>query len=324
MIIAVTGAAGLLGNNLCRILSEQGHEVRALIHHDSTSLEAVNIEFYKGDVLNLDSLYLLCEGADAVFHCAAKISIDGDPDGSVFKININGTANVIEACIQQNVARMVHFSSIHALQAEPHTDVIDEYTPYAGPKAFKYDQSKSQAEQLVMEAVETRGLNAIVINPTGIIGPFDFKPSLTGQLLLDLGKGSMPALVKGGYDFVDVRDVANAAIEAMLNSVNGEKYLLSGRWYSIKEIATVFSKISGKKVPKLVLPLWVAQLSLPFIRLWSKISGGAPLYTRESLEILKHGKTISHVKAEKELGFKPRSLEETIKDSWAFLKELKK
>lgn len=320
MIIAVTGAAGLLGNNLCRELIAKGHSVRALIYNDSTSLYGLDLELFKGDILNRNSLYLLCDGADAVFHCAAKISIDGDPDGSVFKTNVGGTANIIEACLAQKVGRLIHFSSIHALAAESGKDVLDEDTPYAGLDAFKYDQSKSQSEQMVLEAVKNNDLNAVIVNPTGIIGPYDFKPSFTGQLLIDLAKGRLPALVKGGYDFVDVRDVVVAAINA-LQAPKGEKYLLSGRWYSIREIADTFSKISGKKVPKLVLPLWVATFSLPLIRLWSKITGAAPLFTRESLEILKHGQTISHAKAARELAFTPRSLEDTLRDSWEFLKD---
>jgi dihydroflavonol-4-reductase len=320
MKIAITGAAGLLGNNLCRTLLEQGHELRALIHTDSNSLDGLVVEKLKGDVLDIDSLYKLCDGVDAVFHCAAKISIAGDPDGSVFKVNVEGTKNIIAACLQQKVGRLVHFSSIHALQGGAGDELIDESTPYAGPEAFKYDQSKAQAEQLVLNAVKTSGLNAIVINPTGIIGPNDFAPSYTAKLLLDLYKGKIPALVNGGYDFLDVRDVVNTAIIALEKAPAGATYLLSGRWYSIKEIGATFAKISGKAAPRMIMPMWVAKFGLPFIQLWARLSKTEPLYTRESLDILGHGKAISHAKAKAELGFEPRGLEETIQDTWAFLK----
>jgi len=168
------------------------------------------------------------------------------------------------------------------------------------------------------------GLNAVVLSPTAIIGPSDPEPSLIGNAVLDIYNHKIPSLVPGGYDWVDVRDIVNAAISAIENGRTGEKYLLAGHWHSLKEFSALIQQHSNRKTVKTVFPLWSARLGLPFISFYSKMSGTKPLYTSESLTIISEGnRSISNSKARKELGFAPRPLSDTIHDLLDWFKESK-
>ena len=166
------------------------------------------------------------------------------------------------------------------------------------------------------------GFDAIVLCPTAIIGPVDYEPSLTGKAMLELYNQKIPALVPGGYNWVDVRDVVNGCIAAIEKGRKGEKYLLSGQWRSLKDVASIITTSTGMKTTSVIMPFWVAQFGLPFITAYSKIAGVEPLYTSESLGIIKNGnRYISNEKARKELGFNPRKLEDTINDLFAWFRK---
>jgi dihydroflavonol-4-reductase len=316
MIISVTGANGHVGVNLCDTLTRLGHTVRALSHNHDWGLKCLRCEIVKGDVLNKDSLLNLISGSDVVFHLAAKISIKGDPDESVRKINVDGTRNITEVAMETGVKRLIHFSSIHAFHHGPTDQLLDEDQPLVGPEAFAYDRSKADGERAVKEAAN-KGLNAVILNPTAIIGPMDYEPSLMGKALLQIYRRQIPSLVPGGYNWVDVRDVVRAAISAISKGNAGEKFLLSGHYHTLIEVAQLIQKHTGVKTTRMISPFWMAKAGLPFITAYSKIAGAEPLYTSESLQILmKSNKNISHLKASRELDFNPRSLDETIKDSF--------
>ena len=321
MKIAVTGANGHVGVNLCKALIEQGHQVKALTHRHSQGLKFIPVTIVKGDLLEKSSLIPLLSDVDVVFHLAAKISITGDPDGMVARINTEGTMNMLSAAIECKVKRFIHFSSIHAFQQHPQNQALDETRPLVMNEGFAYDRSKAAGERAVMAAVKG-GLDAVVLSPTAIIGPADPEPSLIGNALIDIYNNKIPSLVPGGYDWVDVRDIVDAAITAMEKGRTGEKYLLSGQWRSLQEFSGLIQHHTGKKTVHTVLPMWIARVGLPFITLYSKISGTKPLYTSESLTIIAEGnRMISNSKAKKELGFNPRPLTETIGDSLSWLKE---
>jgi dihydroflavonol-4-reductase len=321
MNIAVTGANGHVGINLCIALQEKGHFVRALNHTNDFGLKHIKVESYKGDLLNKDSLKSFLTDIDVVVHLAAKISIKGDPDGSVQKINVEGTRNILEIARQIGIKRFIHFSSIHAFQQEPLDEELDEMRPIVDSGAFAYDRSKADGERMVLAAAKD-GFDAIVLCPTAIIGPVDYEPSLVGKAMLELYNHQIPALVPGGYNWVDVRDVVNGCISAIEKGRSGEKYLLSGQWRSLKDVTTLITKYTGVKTTSVIMPFWLAQFGLPFITAFSMITRGEPLYTKESLEIIKNGnRNISNAKACNELGFNPRKLEETIKDLFIWFRE---
>jgi dihydroflavonol-4-reductase len=314
MIIAVTGANGHVGVNLCDTLTKQGHEVRALTHDHNSFLEGIPLRQFRGDLLDLESLRTFVDGADVVFHLAAKISIRGDRDGNVWKVNTDGPRNMVETAKAAGVKKFVHFSSIHAFQQYPSGQVLDEHRALVGETGFAYDRSKATGERIVKEASRD-GLDAVIINPCAIIGPHDPKPSLTGKAVISLINHQIPALVPGGYNWVDVRDVVNGAISASQRGVKGEKYLLSGNWCSLPDLSSMLARLSGAKTPRKVMPFWLARLGLPFITSYSRIAGSEPLYTGESLTILNEGsRMISSDKARRELDYKTRSLETTLSD----------
>ena len=321
MKIAVTGANGHVGVNLCKALLKQGHEVNALTHFHDQGLKHLPVTIIQGNILDKQSLIPLLKDVDVVYHLAAKISITGDPDGMVARINIEGTRNIIAAAFECNVKRFIHFSSIHAFRQQPQSQTLDETRPLVEHEGFAYDRSKADGERAVMEAI-TKGLDALVLSPTAIIGPADPEPSLVGNAVIDIYNHKIPSLVPGGYDWVDVRDVVTAAVSAICKGRKGEKYLHSGHWHSLQDFSEMIRFHTGRKTVNTILPMWIARAGLPFINLYGKISDTKPLYTSESLTILSEGnRMISNAKAIQELNFNPRPFSETIKDILTWMKE---
>src|SRR5688572_20469851 len=170
MKIAVTGASGQIGVCLVKELIKEGHEVKALIYDSTRGLENQNVDFIYGNVLNAEDCDRLCADAEVVFHLAAIVSINGDPKGHVWNVNVNGTRNILNACVKHRVKKLVHFSSIHAYSTHPVHEPLDESRPLASGKAFPYEKSKAEAQRMVLEYVKLHKLNASVINPTGVLG----------------------------------------------------------------------------------------------------------------------------------------------------------
>ena len=230
MTVVVTGASGHIGLNLVRALVAEKRSVRAVVHHNHQVLDGLGVEIVTGDVTDMASLTRALEGADVVYHLAGVISLLRNESPLVEKINIQGTRNVIEACRSSHVKRLVHFSSIHAINPEPLDVPVDENHPLIqGHRYPPYDLSKAEAQREIRKAIAA-GLNAVVVNPTGVFGPYDYQPSFFGTALLMMANGQMPALIDGGFDWVDARDVAQGAILAEQKAPSGSEYLLSGHW----------------------------------------------------------------------------------------------
>jgi dihydroflavonol-4-reductase len=321
MKVSVTGASGHVGFCLCKQLIKQGAQVRALVHQNKNRLREAGVEIFSGNILDKQTLIPLFTGVEVVYHLAAQISIDKKEYKRVYETNVQGTANVVAACKDAGVKRLVHFSTIHTLKSFGTDDILDETNPLIPASKIIYENSKAGAERLVINA-SAEGLDAVILNPTAIIGPYDFQPSYLGQALIKIYKNQLPMLVQGGYNFVDVRDVADAAILAATNGRSGERYILSGKWLSLKDLSVKIGELTNRKTPEFLAPTWLAKAGLPFIQSWAKLSGNHPLYTAESLEILKHSsKNISNLKAINELGFNPRPIGETLKDTFDWFKE---
>lgn len=321
MKIAVTGGTGQIGTVLIRMLLEQGHEVSALLRSWEGGLKNLPIRKVQGDTTDPASLDTLLEGNEIVMHLAAIVSITGDQGGLVRKTNFEGTCNVVEACLKNKIRKLIHFSSVHAYDSYPHDTPMDETRPLVGPDGYAYDRSKSDAQAYVQKAVKERGLDAVIINPTAVLGPYDYRPSIKGQLMIDFYKGKIPVLTPGGYDWVDSRDVCDAAIRAIEHGKTGESYLCSGQYYTIRDFAALIGKVIDRKMPTLVMPFGVLKAAVPFVEAWARLSGKQPLYTRESIDALMEGNPhVSHAKAARDLGYHPRPLEETLRDTYAWLK----
>ena len=232
-MIVVTGASGLVGGNLVRAQLSQGRPVRALVHHDRRALDGLDVETASADLNDPASLEQAFRGAQVVYHLASTISIRMDNWDELERVNVNGTRSVVEACLRCGVRRLVYFSSIHAYQQEPFDQPLDEGRPLLTDSSIPpYERSKAAAELIARQAPQ-RGLDTVIIIPTAILGPYDFRPSYLGQALQLLMHGRIAALVPGGYDWVDVRDVVNGAMQAERLAPSGARYILSGHWQYI-------------------------------------------------------------------------------------------
>jgi dihydroflavonol-4-reductase len=319
MLVAVTGASGHLGAHLVRRLLARGDRVRALLHgdHPATALRGLGVEVVHGDVLDPATLPGLVEGADVVFHLAAWISIDGDHGGKVTRVNVEGPRNVVAAAAAAGCRRVVHVSSVHAIDLRVHREV-DETTPRTlAPDRDPYDRSKALGELAALDEAEKRGIGIVVVRPTGCMGPLDFGPSLFGGALLGMLRGSFPALVAGGFDWVDMRDVADGALAALERGRDGEVYLLGCERWSIRDLAEMACEVTGRRPPP-VIPYGLAYTVAPVAELWGRATGTKARFTRAALHALECFPHVSWAKAHAELGYAPRPIRTTVVDtaSW--------
>lgn len=320
MKIAITGASGHVGANLCRYLLDAGHKVTALVHTHNVCVENSGLRVIKGDLLKKDSLKALVEGAEVVYHLAAGIPIYKNAPIE-YEINLTGTENILKVSQSNSIKRFIHFSSIHAFKRKPMEQELNENRALDVSSSFDYVRSKALAEKMVTEA-NGKGLETIVLSPTAVIGPHDYKPSLLGDAVIRFYKGKAPALIPGGYDWVDVRDLCIAAIHAIEMGQPGEKYILSGHWRSLKEMTDIIHRLGGAKPPLLTVPFAIAMASAPLLNLYSKIRKQSPLYTNVTLDaVARSHRIISSRKAKTTLKYSPRPFEETVADTIRWFKE---
>ncbi len=320
MKIAITGAGGHIGVNLCRQLMDAGHEVRALIHEHSGGIDHLQIETVQGNLFDVESLERLVKGAEIVFHLAASISIH-KRDPLTYKTNMKGTENILKICRESAVRRFIHFSSIHAIKHEPFDRELNESRELDIDSKFDYVRSKALAEKLVLET-NGDGLETMVLSPTAVIGPEDHKPSILGDAIIRFYNHKNPALIPGGYDWADVRDISAAATNAIETGVPGEKYILAGHWKSLGDLAEVVHRCGGAKPPMMTVPFVLAKATAPFLNLYSKIRNQEPLYTTLTLDaVAKSHQNISCKKAKMTLNYQLRPFEESIRDTIEWFKK---
>ena len=321
-IYVVTGGTGHIGVSLIRLLIAQDKRVRLFILPGDPllGLKDLPLEIVEGDVRDYASLKKAFEGAEVVFHLASFVSIGSYHKNLVWRINVDGVRNVIKACLTCKVGRLVYMSSIHAFEEPPVGSPILETKDF-GPEHVMgtYAKTKAEATRLVLQAVKEKGLDAVIVHPTGVFGPFDYKPSHTGQLIRDFMAGRLHAYTDGTYDYVDVRDVAEGALAAANMGRKGENYILSGEQITVKEMMDMLEEITGKPAPRLWLPLWLARVTAPASELYYKILKRPPLYTPYSIFTLSSNSLTSHDKATKEWGYHPRRVKESIFDAVKWL-----
>ena len=323
----VTGAAGHLGNTVVRMLAEKGKKVRSLVLPGEKHIEAVSAlsEIFTGDVRDKVSMRTFFQTDDdiqkIVIHCAGIVSIASKFEQRVYDVNVSGTKNIVGLCKEYGVHKLVYVSSVHAIPELSPGQVITEIDSF-DPKLVKglYAKTKAEATAFVLQAAE-QGLDVSVVHPSGICGPYDTGRGHLTQLFIDYYKGRLTAGLRGGYDFVDVRDVAAGVIACCEQGRRGECYILSNRYVSIPELLEMFHEVSGRKRVRTILPLWFVRLTAPLAELYYKLLRQPPLYTAYSIYTLTSNAHFSHEKAERDLGYTVRPLTETVRDTMCWLKE---
>ena len=321
-MILVTGATGHIGNVLVRELLAKGEVVRALVlpGEDCSALAGLPVEIVEGNVLDPQSLIPAFQGVHTVYHLAGIITIMPGKDDLVRKVNIQGTKNIIRAARQVKVNRLIYTSSIHAFKRLPEGVIIDETVPFdPDSTANEYDRSKAEATLAVLEETQ-QGLDAVIVCPTGVIGPHDYRLSEMGALFLDWIKNRLNFIINGYFDFVDVRDIARGMMLACEKGRIGECYILSGQRINLIQMMKLVKEAIGRRYMSLSLPIRLARFTANFTPLFCRLTRSKPRFTSYSIETVMSNSNISCAKAQRELGYTPRSLKVTIGDTvnWWF------
>lgn len=318
----VTGACGHLGGTLVRLLERTGAQVRGLRLPSEQARDRAHVTYYPGDVRDRDSLRPLFRGLAGrevvVFHTAAIVDISGEVTPQMHDVNVNGTKNILALCREYGVKRLVYVSSVHAIPEKDGYAVLREVDRFSPQQVTGgYAKTKAEATQAVLDAA-AQGLDAVVVHPSGILGPFDGTGNHLVQLVKEYAGGKLPACVKGGYDFVDVRDVAAGCLAAAEKGRSGQCYILSNRHYEVQEVLAMAKTLChGRRLP--VLPMWMAQAAEPLLGWVAKVKKQRPLYTKYSLYTLRSNDRFDHGKATAELGYRPRDLRQTVRDTLRWL-----
>lgn len=320
----VTGAAGHLGSTILRQLAARGCTVRGLLRPgEAPRVSAAGITYVTGDVCAPETLRPLFAPAGdrprILLHTAALISIAEKMPPRLYDVNVNGVKNVLALCRETGVRRLVHVSSVHAIPELPAGQVMREPAAFSAERvAGGYAKTKAEAAQAVLDAAAA-GLDACVVFPSGILGPYDSGGNHLIQMMQACLQKKLPACVAGGYDFVDVRDVAQGCLAAAARGARGEGYILSGHVLSIRELLAMTARCGG--VPPVgQIPLWLAQAAVPLIEADARLHGRRPLYTRYSLRTLGANCLFSHEKAARALGYTVRDPAVTVADTVAWLR----
>ncbi len=309
----VTGANGYVGSNLVRALLARGEDVRALVGPGGCAPPPPGVTAVPIDVREPESLLRAFDGADVVFHLAAVISITGDQGGLVPAVNVDGVGNVARAALRAGVGRFVHFSSVHAFDLMTFDEPVHEGSARPPSKHPAYDRSKAAGEERLREVI-AEGLDAVVLNPTGVFGPEDPAPSRIGQLFRDVIRKRVPALPTGGFNWVDVRDLVDTAIRAAERGLTGRNYIVGGRWASARELADLTAGFAGVWRPPITLPVGLLEGLSPVMMFLDRWVEGEPMFTAEAMHALRANPRVDDSRAREELEHRSRPLETTVED----------
>ena len=309
--VLVTGASGFVGRNLLAHLLDQDCPVRTFGRRPVTGPEGRRVDHVIGDVRDAEAVATAMAGVDVVFHLAARITLLSE-DPEAWSINVDGPRVVAEAARAAGVRRFVHCSSVHAFDLGRCREHVDEDAPRSGPGRPLYDRTKAAGEDAVRRSI-AEGLDATIINPTGIIGPVDPELSRANWLLRTAARGHLVAATKGGFDFVDVRDVVAAAVAALDRGRTGQNYLVSGHRTTSLRLARMAAGMNGHLGPLFALPTSMARALAP---LGERIGRrfGTDSFTPAAISAQVDDPHVDHSKATLELGYRPRPLEDTIRD----------
>ena len=320
----VTGATGLLGNNLVHSLAARGVRVTALVRSLDKARKQLrdvpNLTVVAGDMLDVAGFAARLQNHDVLFHTAAHFRDSyrgGDHHTRLMTINVDGTRNLMAAAWKAGISRMVHTSSIAVLDGEPGS-LIDETCLRSAARADDYYLSKIRAEHEVLNFLEEHhDFRAVLVLPGWMHGPGDLGPTSAGQIVRDFVRGKLPGIPPATFSIVDARDVAEAQIAAAQRGRSGERYLAAGRNMTMAELFAILQELSSVEAPKVRLPLAFLYVMAAAEELYARLTGRPVLLSLASVRLLARegGRTrFDHRKSEQELGLSFRPVAETLRD----------
>jgi len=319
--VLVTGATGFLGEHLCRVLVEEGHIVRGLARSRSAVLEDLGVEHVRGDVLSNDDLQRALDGVSAVFHLAGAVSRDPQDAQRMMRLHVDGTRKVMEQMAAFGIRRMILASTSGTIGVSKEEAIIDETAPYAEEivAGWPYYASKIYQERLAFEHGERLGIEVVAVNPSLLLGPGDRRLSSTGDVRKFI-KRQIPTVPDGGMNFVDARDAARATAAALSKGRAGERYLLGGPNWTMKEFFDRLGRVANVSPPRLKVPPKLARWGAGIVEELYRWRGKEPPLERISVEMAEHYWWIDSSKAIAELGFEPRDPQLTLVDTVDYLR----
>ncbi len=322
-IVIITGANGFLGNNIIRMLDKNKYEIRALYHSNCNNIDDLECFKYQGDILEAKSLDKVFENPSnreiIVIHTAAIIYLGKKYDQKVFDANVKGTKNIVKKCLEYN-AKLIYVNSVDSIPKGVNPIVETSFFDQEKVKDL-YAKTKAIAAKYVLEKVHKDNLDAVIIHPSSIIGPYNYSNDYLVEMIKMVANKDLTFAIKGGYDFVDVRDVSQGIINAIDKGTSGECYILSGKYYKVIDLLNLVCDACSIEEIKHKIPLVLVYMSLPFVSIYYKIKKKIPLFSYNSIRILQENINFSHEKATKELNYNPRDLSITINDTVKWLKE---
>jgi dihydroflavonol-4-reductase len=310
MTALVTGATGFVGSHVTRQLVNAGQAVRVLVRPNSNlqALAGLHLEYFEGDLRDQKSLGRALKGIRRVFHLAADYRLWTPRPEEIYQINVEGTRNLLDAAGHSGVERIVYTSTVATIAVPRHGALPNEGTQAALDEMIgHYKRSKFLAERVAVEAASA-GMPVVIVNPTAPVGPWDWKPTPTGRIILDFLRGKMPAYVDTGLNVAPVEDIAEGHLLAAEKGRAGERYILGGRNMTLKEILDALSAITGRRAPRLRLPHAIALAAGYADQLFSRLAGREPQIPVEGVKMSRHRMFVESDKAERELGYKPTSV----------------
>jgi dihydroflavonol-4-reductase len=323
MDVLVTGGTGFVGANLVRELLGDGDTVRVLARkgNDRRALEGCRVEIIEGDLLDRDAVRAAVAGARRVYHVAADYRLWAPDPRELYRANVDGTRNVLEAAAAAGAERIVHTSTVGALGIPKDGTPGDETTPVSlADMVGAYKASKFLAERVAAE-LAARGAPVVIVNPSAPVGPWDVKPTPTGQMIVDFLRGKMIGSLDTGLNIVHVRDVARGHILAAERGRVGERYILGQRNMALAEIFEALAAITGLRAPRFRIPYAVAWLAAAGMEGLARLAGGAPRVPLTAVRMARKRMYFSAAKAVRELGLPQTPAEQALRDAVAWFVE---
>lgn len=311
--VLVTGASGFVGWHVARLLLEGGYRVRALVRK-AGSVPELEVERVEGDLRDRASLDRAVSGCGLLFHVAADYRLWSKNPDDLYRSNVDGTRNMLEAAKAAGVERVVYTSTVGCIGI-PHGGIGDENQPVSiEDMSGAYKRSKFLAERVAL-GFAAGGLPVVIVNPTAPMGDHDFKPTPTGRIVVDFLNGAMPAFIDTGLNVVNVRDVALGQLLACERGRAGERYILGSENMTLRRILAELASITGRKAPSFELPYGVAYAAGVITTAVARFTGKPPRAPLDAVRMAKKKMWVSHEKASRELGFSPRPARAALEDA---------